>query len=225
MIGERSAIMSSPGSMTRWADELRSADPRVRDEAARRIWERYSTRLVELVRRHLDDRIRRREDEDDVLQSMYQSFCVSRRRADEPLRSRDDLWRLLVHITLCKVANTAKRHRAARRDVRREQQVAGTGQSGAGGGDPLPDWLLELMDSSEPTPADALALQEELQGWLAPLPEDLRRVALWKLEGYTNREIGDRIQRTERLVELKLQIIRGRLEQRFAAASGPDTDP
>ena len=215
---------SSPGSMTRWADELRSPDAKVRDEAARQIWERYASRLLEVVRRHLDDRIRRREDEDDVLQSMYQSFCVSRRRADQPLRSREDLWRLLVHITLCKVANTAKRHRAARRDVRREQALVGPGADGEGG-DALPDWLLELMDRSEPTPDAALVFEEELQGWLAPLSDDLRRIALWKLEGFTNKEIGVKIERTERSVELKLQIIRGRLELRFSAAGGLDPEP
>ncbi|MFO0953092.1 MAG: ECF-type sigma factor [Isosphaeraceae bacterium] len=207
---------SSPGSMTRWADALRSPDPAVRDEAARQIWERYANRLLVVVRRHLDERVRRREDENDVLQSLYQSFCTSRRRADEPLKSRDDLWRLLVHIALCKVANTAKRHHAGRRDVRREQPMHGGGD--AEGGGTLPDWMVEVMDRSEPSPDEALALHEELEGWLSPLPDDLRRIALWKLEGYTNKEIGDRIERTERTVELKLRVIRSRLEERFAAA-------
>ena len=82
--------------MTRWADLLGSPDKAVRDEAARLIWERYSARLLELVRHNLNERVRRREDEDDLLQSMYQSFCVSRGRADEPLRTRDDLWHTIL---------------------------------------------------------------------------------------------------------------------------------
>jgi DNA-directed RNA polymerase specialized sigma24 family protein len=200
--------MSSPGSVTQWADDLRSADPRVRDEAALRIWERYSARLLALVRQNLNERIRRRADEDDVVQSMYKSFCLGRQDA-QPLSSRDDLWRLLVRIALCKVANLAKEHQAARRDVRRE--LAG-GRHDDG---PTPDWMLEAMDRSEPTPEEALILQEELAQWLEPLPEDLRNIVLWKLEGYTNREIGDRIRRTERSVELKLRIIRSMLKSRL----------
>jgi RNA polymerase sigma-70 factor (ECF subfamily) len=202
--------------MTRWAVDLRSPDPRVRDEAARRIWERYATRLLTLVRRKLDERVRRRADEDDVLQSMYKSFCLGRRSDEAPLPSRDDLWRLLVHIAMCKVANAANHHRAGRRDVRRERDdPAGRADDG-----PSPRWMLELMDRSEPSPDEAMALEEEIEGWLKPLPDDLRRVALWKLEGYTNREIGVMIERTERTVELKMKIIRGHLESRLATA-GP----
>jgi RNA polymerase sigma factor (sigma-70 family) len=207
--------------MTRWADGLRSPDPNVRDEAAARIWERYSDRLLGLVRRRLSERVRRREDEDDVLQSMFHSFVRLQERAGPPLRSRDDLWRMLVHITLCKVANTAQRHHAACRDVRREAAGPGARSDDIGR---FPDWLLELMDRSEPSPDEALALEEELWQWLAPLPEDLRRVALWRLEGYTNKEISDMIRRTERTVELKLGVIRGRLLERLAAA-GADGPP
>jgi RNA polymerase sigma-70 factor (ECF subfamily) len=205
--------------MTRWADDLRSPDPRVRDEAARRIWERYAARLLVLVRRKLDERVRRRTDADDVLQSMYKSFCLGRKSDEGTLLSRDDLWRLLVHITMCKVANAANRERAARRDVRREQQAPADRE----GDGPSPRWMLEQMDRSEPTPEEALALGEEIEAWLKPLPEDLRRVALWKLEGYTNREIGVMIERTERTVELKMRIIRRYLETRLSTAGARES--
>ncbi len=55
--------MSSVGSLTWYVQELRSPDGRQRDEAARIIWERFYPRLRLLVRRHLDPRILRREDE------------------------------------------------------------------------------------------------------------------------------------------------------------------
>jgi RNA polymerase sigma-70 factor (ECF subfamily) len=205
--------------MTRWAEDLRSTDPRVRDEAARRIWERYAARLLVLVRRRLDERVRRRSDEEDVLQSMYESFCLGRIRDEGRLLSRDDLWRLLVHITLCKVANAANRERAARRDVRRELDAPADREHDA----PSPGWLLDRLNRSGPTPDEALALEEEIEEWLKPLPEDLRQVALWKLEGYTNREIGVMIERTERTVELKMRIIRQYLEKRLAAAGARES--
>ena len=53
-------------------------------------------------------------------------------------------------------------------------------------------------------------VEEEFSGLLDLLPdEELRQVALWKLEGYTNAEIASEIGRHERSVERKLQIIRG----------------
>lgn len=204
--------MSDPGSMTMLAADLRSSDRRVRDEAATRIWERYVGPLLGLVTRNLDQRIQRREGPDDVLQSMYLSFVDGQRRANAALQSREDLWRLLVHITFCKLANTAKKHQAARRDVRRELPMAG-GRDGASGSDDL----IDRLDRAEPTAEDAMVLQEELEEWLRPLPPDLRQVALWRLEGYTNQEISAKIERTERSVELKLQIIRERLQARYAA--------
>ena len=68
--------MSSIGSLTTRIQHLRSPDVRQRDEAARVIWDHFEARLRSLVRRHLDNRIRRREDEQDILQSMYVSFCT-----------------------------------------------------------------------------------------------------------------------------------------------------
>ena len=59
------------GSVTRLIGLLRSDDPGERDLAARLIWRRYFRELLELARSNLDRRIRRREDEEDVLQSMY----------------------------------------------------------------------------------------------------------------------------------------------------------
>lgn len=197
--------MNDPGSMTLAAADLQSPDPRVRDEAARRIWERYSTQLLELVRRRLDPRIQRREGSEDVVQSAFGSFLDGKAALD----SREDVWRLLVRITLCKVANAAKKHQAARRDVRREQLPAG--RDSAIDRDPI----LNLMDGRTPSAEEAASLEEEIERWFAIIPERLRPIAQWRLEGYSNREIAAKIQRTERSVELKLQIIRRHLEDRF----------
>ena len=80
--------MSSVGSLTLCIQHLRSSDCRQRDDAARVIWERFASRLQSLVRRHLDNRIRRREDEQDILQSMYSSFCLGQFEGKTPPSSR-----------------------------------------------------------------------------------------------------------------------------------------
>src|SRR5215831_2707010 len=110
--------MATHGSVTQLVQQLRSKDPRLRDLAARLIWERYFRNLLDLARRHLDRRTRLREDEQDVVQSMYKSFCRQQERGDFQIPGRDALWGLLVHITVCKGRNAANRHRRGRRDVR-----------------------------------------------------------------------------------------------------------
>src|SRR5271155_926712 len=115
--------MVHDGSVTRLIQLLRSDDPAERDIAARLIWRRYFRDLLELARSNLNKRIRRREDEEDVLQSMYKSFCLRQRQGEFDLAGRDELWKLLVTITLRKARNTAKKQGREMRDVAREQTL------------------------------------------------------------------------------------------------------
>ena len=204
--------MSSIGSLTLCIQDLRSPDCRQRDEAARVIWERFSSRLQNLVRRHLDNRIRRREDENDILQSMYSSFCKGQFEGKTPPASREELWKLLVRITMCKVVNTAHRHMAAVRDVRRET-VAGRDR-GAGGESKFPQWMLEHVEGSKPSHEEKVIVLEEIDRLLQGLKPELRQIVLWKLDGFTNAEIACSIGRTVRCVELKMQLIRKKLERK-----------
>ncbi len=196
------------GSITQLIERLRSGSPDSRDEAARQVWERYLTRLLRLARRHLDRRIRVLQDEEDVVQSMGRSFFRRLRRGDFDLAGRDDLWALLVTIILNKARNAADRHFAKIRDVRRVQTLRPPDRS-------WPDAPHEActLEAADPTPAEAAALNEALEERLRTLPErDLRRVAVMKLEGYTNQEIAQSLKRSMRGVERKLGIIRRRWE-------------
>ena len=68
--------MGAHGSVTRLIIDLRSDEPAVRELAARLVWGRYFQELLVLARNHLSARIRCREDEEDILQSMYKSFWI-----------------------------------------------------------------------------------------------------------------------------------------------------
>ena len=197
--------MGAQGSVTRLIIDLRSDEPAVREVAARLVWGRYFQELLVLARSHLSARIRCREDEEDILQSMYKSFCIRQRRGDFDLANRDELWNLLVRITLRKARNTANRHLQGRRDVRREDAEAAVSNSR---GD-LPGTILDQIDSDGPTPAEAALLNEALERRFQMLNDaDLRQIALWKLEGYTNAEIAAQLDCTVRTVERKLERIR-----------------
>ena len=120
--------MDPEGSLTRFVRDLHGSDPLLREEAARQIWLRFADRLRAVVRRRLDVRLRTRADADDILQSLFADFFAANPGPKGPPRSRQDLWRLLVHFTMCKIARTSERNRAARRDVRRERTPSRRGR-------------------------------------------------------------------------------------------------
>jgi RNA polymerase sigma factor (sigma-70 family) len=197
--------MVRDGSVTRLIQLLRSDDAAERDLAARLIWRRYFHDLLELARSNLHRRIRRRADEEDVLQSMYKSFCLRQQRGEFDLAGRDELWKLLVTITLRKARNAAKKQVRDKRDIAREVTLADHDESESA------HWALEQMDAAGPSPAEAALLNEALERRLEALADpDLRQIALWRLEGYTNREIADRLDCTERSVERRLERIRSK---------------
>ena len=197
--------MGREGSVTRLIQFLRSGDAAERDLAARLIWQRYFRDLLELARNNLNKRIRRREDEEDVLQSMYKSFCLRQQRGEFDLASRDALWKLLVTITLRKARNAAKKQMREKRDVGREQTISDQDDGESG------QWVLEQMDCSGPSPAEAALLNEALERRLEVLDDaQLREIALWRLEGYTNGEIAARLDCTERSIERRMERIRSK---------------
>jgi DNA-directed RNA polymerase specialized sigma24 family protein len=212
MIG---GLMSSVDSLTRFVHELKSPDARTREDAARIIWERFSPRLKLLVRRHLDNRIFRREDEHDILQSMFASFYSGQSRGKATPASREELWKLLVRITMCKIVNAAKRHMADRRDFRRERPDGRTDPDDSR----FPRWMLDHVDRSQPSPQEQVAVVEEVDRLLGMLDEPLRQIVVWRIEGFTNEEISCMIGRTVRLVEYKLNLVRKLLEHEIGPAN------
>src|SRR5262249_50865798 len=123
---------------------------------------------------------------------------------------RDDLWRLLVVITVRKAIDLAQyegRRQPAGRRVLGESSLAGA--AGSGEGSP---WRQVL--GREPTPELAAQGAGGGQRLLGRLEEpELRTVALWKMEGYTNEEIAAQLGCVPRTVERRLRVIRSLWEQ------------
>jgi DNA-directed RNA polymerase specialized sigma24 family protein len=186
------------GSVTLWLGALRAGDP----AAAQRLWDRYFTDLVRLARARLRAAPRAAEDEEDVALGAFDSFCAAASQGRFPrLDDRDDLWRLLVALTEHKAADLVRRHRRMKRGggrVAHEVDVARPG------GD-----LLDQLVGPAPTPEFAALVAEEYRRRLAALPsEQLRRIAVLKLEGYGNEEIAGRVGLGLRSVVRKLDLIR-----------------
>jgi len=200
-------------SITHFLELLRSGSDSQAQKAAQAVWDRYSRQLLELARRHLESRARVREDEEDVLQDAYKSFVIRLQRGEYTIEDRFDLWRLLVRMTENKARNVIAKHRKLKRDYRREVLT-----KARDGGQSAPT-VLELAQAIEPTPDDAAILAEEAARRLAMLPEDLRRLALRKLEGFTEQELAGAkmMDCSVRTVERKLRRIRAIWEAADAA--------
>src|SRR5262249_52379172 len=150
------------------------------------LWERYHRRLVGLARRKLESSRRRGADEEDVVQDAFHSFFRGVAGGRFPrLDDRDNLWRLLVVIT----ARKALDQLAHEHSKRRGGGAAAAGPRMPPGGEEW-DAALEQVVGDEPTPAFAAQVAEECRRLLDRLGDDgLRRVAVWKMEGFTNDEI------------------------------------
>jgi DNA-directed RNA polymerase specialized sigma24 family protein len=135
-----------------------------------------------------------------VALSAFNSVCEGAAEGRFPkLGDRGDLWQLLVHLTAQKAVDQVRHEQRKKRDHRKTVPVNEDSQNGILGREPGPDFAAQMV--------------EECQRLLARLEEEdpelrLRAVALWKMEGYTNEEIADKLKRDVRTVERRLRLIR-----------------
>jgi DNA-directed RNA polymerase specialized sigma24 family protein len=187
---------SGEGSVTRWIGDLKAGG----DAAAQRLWERYFDRPVRLARQRLRAGRAAAEDEEDAALSAFHTFCRRITKGQYPdLADRDDLWRLLVVITLRKAFDQIQRQQAQKRGGGRLVGEADLESSEA----------LDRFAGREPSPELAALVVEEYQRLWSRLGDDsLRQVLDLSLEGCTPKEIAARIGRTDRTVTRKLEVIR-----------------
>jgi RNA polymerase sigma factor (sigma-70 family) len=204
-------MSSEPSSVSFWLRQLKARET----DAAQKLWERYFERLVRLARAKLGDLPRRVADEEDVALSAFNSFYQAATAGRFPrLDDRDDLWRLLVTITVRKVHQLRLHQGYQKRGSNAVLDEAALAEQSAPAGDRL---TLEQFITHEPTPEFAAAAAEEFQRLLTVLPEEgLRLLAQWKMEGFTNQEIADRLGCSLRTVERQLRLIRACWASRVA---------
>jgi DNA-directed RNA polymerase specialized sigma24 family protein len=193
--------MSGDGSISLWIHQLKGGDA----GAVQRLWQRYFQRLVALARAKLRGVRRRAEDEEDAALSAFDSFCRGAEQGRYPqLGNRDDLWRLLVIITARKAYDLAEREGRLKRGG---GQVRGDSALSDSTGGPGHGW--EEIAGDEPTPEFAAQAVEEYRRLLGQLGDDeLRSIAVWKMEGLTNQEIAGRLGCAIPTVERRLRLIR-----------------
>jgi DNA-directed RNA polymerase specialized sigma24 family protein len=177
---------------------------RVRDaDAATAVFNHFAGRLVELARQRMDERLRRKVDPEDVIQSVFRSFFARQARGEFDVGSWPELWSLLVVITVRKCGGSLDYFFAGRRDVRQEVTPNSMG-------DAAPGWQAV---ASDPTPAEVVAFGDLLEELMRGLQARGRQILTLSLQGYTVPEIKSQVGCSRRTVFRVLDQVKQRLQR------------
>ena len=171
--------------------------------AANELYQRYAQRLCQQVERRIGRHLQGRLEPNDILQSAFRTFFRRAANGEFAIDHTGELWNLLVTITLNKVRGQAEHHCAGKRDPRRELHI---------GDQVSPDLL-----ACEPSEAEALAIDDELEVLLARLAPAEAEIVRLRLAGQTTAKIALRIGCSRVTVWRKLErvsyLLCGRLEE------------
>jgi RNA polymerase sigma-70 factor (ECF subfamily) len=163
------------------------------------IFARYARRLTGLAEQHLSRKLAARLDGADVVQSVFRTFFRRSAAGEFHIDRSDELWRLLVQITLQKSRAYGRRHTAAMRDAGAE----------VADGDSR---LLDDAVAHDPGPDEAAALVDQIENLLRGLPPLYGELLQLRLEGYSVTETADRLGVSRRTVHRALNLLQQRLQ-------------
>jgi DNA-directed RNA polymerase specialized sigma24 family protein len=190
---------SVPHSITGWFFALRKGDT----VAARRLWDHYFHELCRLAQRTLHHQIRTTAfDEEDVASDVLATFFAETQKGrHERVKDRDELWGLLVVITIRKAKMTARRERALKRGgglVALESEIEAAGP-----------YRLDQLIGTAGVACFSQFMSEQCEQLIESLRDPtLEKIALWRLAGHTNEEIAAELGCTRVTVQRKLRRIR-----------------
>lgn len=190
--------LTSEDSVTRWCLAMKAGD----ESAAHQLWQTFFHRLVDFASRRLSGSSTAVADEEDIALSAFKSFCFGIRKGRfGSLTDRESLWRLLVVITARKaVDHVAYNRRQKRSELRNVNCTTSDGY----------DDLIASFVCTEPTPALEVEMAENLKQAIDSLEQpELKQIAIYKLDGFTNQEIAQKLHRGLSTIERKLRTIRG----------------
>jgi RNA polymerase sigma-70 factor (ECF subfamily) len=176
------------------------------EKAATELYYRYLEKLVSVAQRRLSAKLAARLDAEDIVQSVFRSFFGRAQKGMFVFKDDDDIWKLLVQITVHKTLKHVAYHRRAKRDAGAE--VA----SGAGDQDRLVTYL-----SREPSPEEAAIFVDSVEFFLRELRPQDRKIIEMRLEGFDQVEIAKRLGLSDRTIRRLMERIRS-----LAAREKPD---
>ena len=186
-------------------------------EALNELFTRYHGKLVEVARKRLGPKLRRKEDPDDLAQTTFRE--ATRDFARYEYRGEDSLLRWLLMILSNKIRDKAEYYSAGKRDITRERSVEGERAQAPG------ERMVYDPPSEDLSVTRQVQREEEFQilhDALKDLSDDHRAaIALVFFRGMTLREAGkhlggrseDAVRMLLRRAEAKMrELTRARLE-------------
>jgi DNA-directed RNA polymerase specialized sigma24 family protein len=195
--------MDLSGTITRFMRDLEEGTTPRRDDAARELWEYFFADMSCYARKRLRamNAATGPADEEDAAERAFTKVCRAIERGKLKLGHRVDLQKVLRSATAHEVLNL--HHRAKR--------SAGTTSD---------EFVLNQIPDASPSPELLMLALDACQRLLGLLDDDaLRRVALWKLAGWTNEAIRVKLGCSLATVERALAKIRGTWKREWADAA------
>lgn len=177
--------------------------------AASALYQRYVERLSGVVTAQLSQKFKSRMDADDVLQSSCRSFFRRVQDGQFEFDQDDDVWKLLVTITLNKLRNQIRKHSAAKRDAGQESRPSDN--------DRPDDYFVQKL-ASTPEPVEAFAFSETIESIADRLSPQHALMLVQRLEGHSQQEIADSFGTSDRSIRRMLDDIKEFINREVASA-------
>lgn len=193
--------MTERSNVSHWIDRVKTGD----SEASERLWNHYYERLVKAARAKLQGQNRGPSDEEDIAVSVFESFyrAAGKGRFSD-LFGRDDLWRLLLKMSARKIVDRRRRDATQKRGE--GARILSLDAKKTSHGD---DGLILEVIGDDPSPEMVASMTESFQRILDHLGDgQLQQIAVGKMEGYSNAELAQRFDCSERTIERRLNLIR-----------------
>lgn len=168
------------------------------ESAAKGLFDKYCERLLRLAKRRIGQRMSSRFDPEDVVQSAFRTFFTRVKNDEFEFEHEDDLFKLLVRLTVRKTLRRIQYHRADKRNPEAEMGHQSDGSE-----------IFAHVASGEPTAEVEVALLDEFEKFVGQLPDLDRQVLELKVQGFSTVEIADRLGTYDR----KVRRIIERLEE------------
>ncbi len=165
------------------------------EDAATTFYLRYAERLQAVAKSQTSANLASRFDPEDVVQSVFRTFFRRATEGQYDVPEGEELWKLLLIISLNKIRALATFHKAAKRDVSTTVALSPGLHGDVGANREQALCVLEMI----------------IDEALADLPEVQREIIRLRIEGHGVEEISASTKRSKRSVERALQQFRSRL--------------
>lgn len=168
-------------------------------DASTRLYMKYADRLIGMTARKSSSELAAKVDPEDIVQSVFRTFFRRVEKGQYDVPEGEDIWKLLLVITLNKIRAVVAFNRAAKRDMRRTRSDAMVEEA-----------VAKADDKDEIALATLRIVIDEL---LSDQLEVNQKIIRQRIEGYDILEIAQNVNRSKRTVERVLQEFRARLSQ------------